>query len=177
MIVAAGLDSRAIALNGLHGTTVFEIDQPKVLDFKARVLGEQGAAPTATGPAVAADLRTDWAAPLKGAGSIRKPLRLVGRRTVALPDGRRPNGALRPDHRAICAGQPSALGAFGSRLDHDQLTALETGAPRGQYVRRCGFLRTDLRAQDRPTPRNGWPRTAGIPNPCATRCSCRPATG
>ena len=47
VIVAAGLDSRAYRLEWPAGTTVFEIDQPKVLDFKARVLGEQGAAPTA----------------------------------------------------------------------------------------------------------------------------------
>ena len=43
VIVAAGLDSRAYRLEWPDGTTVFEVDQPKVLEFKARVLGEQGA--------------------------------------------------------------------------------------------------------------------------------------
>ena len=47
---------------------MFEIDQPKVLEFKARVLGEQGATPKARRTEVAADLRTDWPTPLKGAG-------------------------------------------------------------------------------------------------------------
>src|SRR5271167_1858954 len=68
VIVAAGLDSRTYRLEWLDGTTVFEIDQPKVLDFKARVLGEQGVAPKALRTEVAADLRTDWPTPLKVAG-------------------------------------------------------------------------------------------------------------
>src|ERR1700735_699951 len=38
VIVAAGLDSRAYRLTWADGTTVFEIDQPEVLEFKARVL-------------------------------------------------------------------------------------------------------------------------------------------
>ena len=38
VIVAAGLDSRAYRLNWPSGTTVFEIDQRKVLKFKERVL-------------------------------------------------------------------------------------------------------------------------------------------
>ena len=68
MIVAAGLDSRAYRLEWPDGTTLFEIDQPKVLEFKARVLGERGATPNARRTEVSADLRTDWPTPLKEAG-------------------------------------------------------------------------------------------------------------
>ncbi len=42
VIVAAGLDSRAYRLEWPSGTTVFEVDQPKVLEFKRRVLAEHG---------------------------------------------------------------------------------------------------------------------------------------
>ena len=36
MLLAAGLDSRAYRLDWPAGTTVYEIDLPKVLDYKAR---------------------------------------------------------------------------------------------------------------------------------------------
>ena len=98
VIVAAGLDSRAYRLDWPDGTTVYEIDLPKVLEFKARVLGEQGATPKATRTEVAADLRTEWS---RGAGSgrlrQRKPQRLVGGRDPALPDRRSPEHTLHPD--------------------------------------------------------------------------------
>ena len=68
VIVAAGLDSRAYRLDWPDGTTVYEIDLPKVLEFKARVLGEQGATPKALRTEVAADLRTEWSRELEAAG-------------------------------------------------------------------------------------------------------------
>ena len=68
VIVAAGLDSRAYRLHWPAGTTVFEIDQPKVLEFKRRVLSDRGAEPTADRREVAADLRDDWSIPLRAAG-------------------------------------------------------------------------------------------------------------
>lgn len=46
VIVAAGLDSRAYRLNWPSDTTVFEVDQPKVLEFNRRVLAERAAEPT-----------------------------------------------------------------------------------------------------------------------------------
>ena len=47
VIVAAGLDSRAYRLEWPEGTRVFEVDLPKVLEFKARVLDDHGATPKA----------------------------------------------------------------------------------------------------------------------------------
>src|SRR6476620_3486540 len=38
VILAAGLDARAYRLDWDAGTTVFEVDQPKVLEFKEEVL-------------------------------------------------------------------------------------------------------------------------------------------
>lgn len=68
VIVAAGLDSRAYRLQWPSGTTVFEMDQPKVLEFKRRVLAEYAAEPAARRQEVAADLRDDWSIPLRAAG-------------------------------------------------------------------------------------------------------------
>src|SRR3954471_635366 len=47
VILAAGLDSRAYRLPWQAGTRVFEVDQPKVLEFKQRVLDETGAVSSA----------------------------------------------------------------------------------------------------------------------------------
>ena len=68
VILAAGLDSRAYRLDWPSGTTVFEIDQPKVLAYKAATLDAHGAVPAATRHAVAVDLRDDWPAALIDAG-------------------------------------------------------------------------------------------------------------
>lgn len=68
VIVASGLDSRAYRLRWPIGTTVYEIDQPEVIAFKAATMSEIGAAPTAKLREVGVDLRDDWPAALQEAG-------------------------------------------------------------------------------------------------------------
>lgn len=68
VILASGLDSRAYRLDWPAGTTVYEIDQPKVLAYKTETLAANGVAPTATRRGVAIDLRQDWPAALTAAG-------------------------------------------------------------------------------------------------------------
>jgi methyltransferase (TIGR00027 family) len=68
VILAAGLDSRAWRLPWPDGTTVYELDQPKVLDFKLSTLTEHGAEPACTRVEVAVDLRHDWPTALRQAG-------------------------------------------------------------------------------------------------------------
>lgn len=65
VILASGLDTRAFRLSWPAGFTVFEIDQPKVLEFKQRVLGEQGVRAACEHSMVPVDLRDDWAAALE----------------------------------------------------------------------------------------------------------------
>jgi len=60
VILASGLDSRAYRLAWPAGTTVYEIDQPEVIEFKTRTLADLGATPTANRRTVAMDLRYDW---------------------------------------------------------------------------------------------------------------------
>jgi methyltransferase (TIGR00027 family) len=68
VILASGLDARAYRLPWPAGTTVYEIDQPQVIEFKSRTLAELGAQPTALRRAVAIDLRDDWPAALRAEG-------------------------------------------------------------------------------------------------------------
>ena len=68
VVLAAGLDSRAYRLPWPDGTVVFELDQPKVLDFKRDVLAEHGDSPRADRREVAVDLRDDWPQALAESG-------------------------------------------------------------------------------------------------------------
>ena len=68
VILAAGLDSRAWRLPWPDGTTVYELDQPRVLEFKSSTLRESGAQPTCNLVPVPIDLRHDWPAALRQAG-------------------------------------------------------------------------------------------------------------
>ncbi len=68
VILASGLDSRAYRLDWPAGTVIYELDQPKVLDYKAAALAEHGVTATAVRHEVPIDLRQDWPAALKAAG-------------------------------------------------------------------------------------------------------------
>jgi methyltransferase (TIGR00027 family) len=68
VILAAGLDSRAYRLDWPAGVTVYEIDLPKVLEYKAQTLAGHGAAPTADRRPVPVDLRHDWPQALRDNG-------------------------------------------------------------------------------------------------------------
>ena len=68
VILASGLDSRAYRLPWPAGTTVYELDQPKVLEYKAATLDQHGATPTAPRREVPIDLRFDWPKALREAG-------------------------------------------------------------------------------------------------------------
>jgi methyltransferase (TIGR00027 family) len=68
VILAAGLDSRSWRLPWPDGTTVYELDQDRVLDFKLETLHEHGAEPACNRVGVAVDLRQDWPTALQQAG-------------------------------------------------------------------------------------------------------------
>jgi methyltransferase (TIGR00027 family) len=68
VILAAGLDARTWRLPWPDGTVVYELDQPKVLEFKSNTLREHGAHPTAQLVNVPIDLRQDWPKALQEAG-------------------------------------------------------------------------------------------------------------
>ena len=68
VILAAGLDARTWRLPWPDGTVVYELDQPKVLEFKSNTLREHGAQPTAKLVNVPIDLRQDWPKAVQEAG-------------------------------------------------------------------------------------------------------------
>ncbi len=68
VILAAGLDARAYRLSWPPGSVVYEVDQPKVVEFKTAAMAQLGATPTADRRTVSVDLRDDWPGALRRSG-------------------------------------------------------------------------------------------------------------
>src|SRR5271167_4585019 len=68
VILASGLDARAYRLAWPAGTTVYEIDQPQVIEFKSATLAALGGVPTTHRGALGIDLRQYWPTALQQAG-------------------------------------------------------------------------------------------------------------
>jgi methyltransferase (TIGR00027 family) len=108
VILASGLDARAYRLDWPAGMTVFEIDQPAVIDFKTTTLSGLGAKAKAELRTVAIDLREDWPAALKTAGfDTAKPSAWIAEGLY---------GYLPPEAQDRLLDAVTALSAPGSRL-------------------------------------------------------------
>lgn len=108
VILASGLDARAYRLAWPADMTVFEIDQPQVIEFKAATLAELGAAPQAELRTVAVDLRNDWPKALVEAGFDKS------QPTAWIAEGL--FGYLPPQAQDRLLDNITALSADGSRL-------------------------------------------------------------
>jgi methyltransferase (TIGR00027 family) len=130
VIIAAGLDSRTYRLNWPSGTTVFEVDQPKVLEFKERVLAERGAKPAAHREEVAADLRDDWSIPLRAAGfDPQRPTAWSVEGILPYLTSDAQDTLFTRIGELSAPGSRLGIGALGSCLDQDRLAALEETYP------------------------------------------------
>ena len=117
VILASGLDSRAYRLDWPAGTTVYEIDQPKVLEYKSSTLAEHGVLPSAAAPR-GADRPAIGLAESLARGRFRRIAadRVAGRGTADVPARRGPGPALRADHRTQRGRQPGRRGDGGRHL-------------------------------------------------------------
>jgi methyltransferase (TIGR00027 family) len=122
VILASGLDARAYRLPWPAGITVYEIDQPRVIEFKTATLADLGAAPTADRRAVAIDLRDDWPSALRGAGL-----------DPAAPTAWSAEGLLPflpPDAQDRLLDNVTALSAAGSRLATENMPDAARAIPK-----------------------------------------------
>jgi methyltransferase (TIGR00027 family) len=108
VILASGLDTRAYRLAWPPGTVVYEIDQPRVIEFKTRTLADLGATPSADRRAVGVDLRDDWPAALADSGFD------AGAPTAWSAEGLL--GYLPPEAQDRLFDNITALSADGSRI-------------------------------------------------------------
>lgn len=108
VILASGLDTRAYRLAWPTGTTVYEVDQPAVIDFKTRTLADLAAEPTADRRTVAIDLRDDWPKALQDSGfDTTQPTAWIAEGLLIY---------LPPDAQDRLFDNITALSARGSRL-------------------------------------------------------------
>jgi methyltransferase (TIGR00027 family) len=115
VLLAAGLDARAFRLDWPPHTTVYELDMPRVLDFKDQVLARQQARPRCERRTVACDLRGDWPSALLEAGFDRT------RPAAWLAEGLLP---FLPDQaKEALFTRVHELSAPGSRIAAEHLTA------------------------------------------------------
>jgi methyltransferase (TIGR00027 family) len=121
VIVASGLDARPYRLSWPAGTTVYEIDQPEVIEFKTATLSKIGAAPAVEHRTVGIDLREDWPAALRAAGFA------TARPTAWLAEGVL-IGFLPPEAEVRLLDNIIGLSSPGSRLSAD-FGSLNDGSP------------------------------------------------
>lgn len=113
VILGAGLDTRAYRLPWPAGTTVYEIDLPKVLEFKTATLTASGAQPAATHRPVPIDLREDWPAALRRTGFVSAEPAVWSAEGLLM--------YLPPEAQDALFDNVTALSAPGSRLAADFL--------------------------------------------------------
>ena len=108
VLLASGLDTRPYRLWWPSGTTVYEIDQPAVIDFKSDVLRGLGAELSANRRAVGADLRHDWLAALGRVGfdAAQPTVWIVENLLVGVPTAGRAGSAAARRHRGKRDRQP-----------------------------------------------------------------------
>jgi len=112
VIVASGLDSRPYRLSWPAGTTVYELDQPEVIEFKTSTLSKIGAVPATEHRPVGIDLRGDWPAALQRAGfDATQPTAWLAEGVLI--------GFLPPEAEVRLLDNVIALSATGSRLAAD----------------------------------------------------------
>ena len=107
MILASGLDSRAYRLDWPAGTTVYELDQPKVLEYKAATL--ISTAPNPSPASRGADRLAIRLAESVARSGFRhqRPDGVARRRAADVPARRRSGPAVRAGHRVAAPGSRS----------------------------------------------------------------------
>lgn len=112
--LASGLDTRSYRLTWSPGTTVFEIDQPQVIEFKTAALAGLGVEPAADLRAVPIDLRQDWPTALFQAGfDANQPTAWIAEGLLVF---------LPPDAQDRLLDTITGLSAAGSRLATEMFT-------------------------------------------------------
>lgn len=159
VLLGSGLDTRPFRLWWPPGTTVYEIDQPDVIDFKTTVLQGLGAELNTHRRAVGVDLRRDWLTALQRVGfdSAQPTVWIAENLFIGfLP----PDGQNRLLHQLTAASAPGSLFAgdhltsamswdqLGLGLDLDGLLYRGEFRPVPSYLADCGWQVVERDATD-----------------------------
>jgi len=144
VILGAGLDSRAYRMDWAPLTTVYEVDQRAVLDFKTATMDKAGIPPRAVHKSIPADLAEDWERSLRAGGF-----------TPELPTAWCAEGLLpylAPADVDTLLDTITSLSAVGSRLAGDSAVDIaglvaRIGSSRG-FSDRASDVKVDINAPD-----------------------------
>ena len=162
VILGAGLDARAFRLGWPDKLRVFEIDLPRVLEFKEQVVRAEGWRPSCERIIVPVDLSEDWSRPL-----VRRRVRrghagrLAGRGPARLPVPASQRLACRPRRRAVGAGKP--VGPHPGQLPAPASVARGPSRRHGRAratTSRSGALPVPSRRSSGSRPTAGGPRSS-----------------
>lgn len=165
VILASGLDARAYRLSWPAGATVFEIDQPEVLEFKNSTLADLDARPTAELRVVPIDLRHDWPTALREKGfDPTQPSAWIAEGLLAFLPADAQDRLLDNITALSTPGSRLAAEIFGARPDENGEQAKDMVAVAGDRWREHGFdveladLRYDVERNDVAAylDRHGW---------------------
>jgi methyltransferase (TIGR00027 family) len=121
VILASGLDCRASNLDWPPAMTIYEIDQPEVLDWKRGVLAIAGCTSPVQHRCVGIDLRQDWPTALRQAGfDPTSPTAWIAEGLLI--------GYLPPAAQDELLDAITALSARGSRIAADHLDVRQPDA-------------------------------------------------
>lgn len=160
VILASGLDTRAFRMSWPAGFRVFEVDQPKVLEFKDSVLGNTSPQGNCEHHAIGVDLRDDWAGALENAGFD------TGVPTAWLAEGLLPYLPAEAEQQLL--ETVHAFSAPGSHLAIEEVTGARTiaaGPALQEASREWGIdLASLMSTEQRPDPADrldglGWTTT------------------
>ena len=115
VILAAGLDARAWRLPWAVDSVVYEIDQPKVLAFKAETL--VGDRPAARYVPVPIDLRQDWPKALRDAGfDVQEPTAWIAEGLLPYLPAEGQDLLFERIHQLSAPGSRIGVESFGARF-------------------------------------------------------------
>ncbi len=144
VLLASGLDMRGYRLDWPAGTTIYELDMPKVLDFKSDMLKDTPSAVDVR--YVRIDLRDDWPAALLAAGFD------TGRPTAWLAEGLVPFlpedatvGLFANMHRLSASGSVMAV----EHVENNNVREMTQSDIMGVMKERFGFSLEDLWLEDK----------------------------
>jgi methyltransferase (TIGR00027 family) len=187
VILAAGLDTRAFRLSWPAHVELFEIDQPKVLEFKDTVLEEVGALAGCARHVVPIDLRADWPEALLRANfDPQRPTAWLAEGLLPYLPGTAEKALFAHVHRLSAAGSwfateesdpdirsrmheaPSGTSTVGTGMTCSPCCPMTTGqTPRGGSATTTGRSRGSAGPRQRKGMAVPWVRLLAVPSrPC-----------
>lgn len=177
VLLAAGLDARALRLQWGPGVIVYEIDQAGVLEFKDEVVDSHDGSPTCDRRGVGVDLRDDWVSALRAQGFDPSrptawlaegllpflPAQAQEQLLLAIHELSAPGSTIAAEHFADAIGMMSGRRSLAALVAPFgvEFSSLVSSEQRPPAARRLAELGWDVASSDSPGVARGYGRELG----------------